>query len=85
MPKYTYKCTNCRNVIARYHSFSERLVDCPVCSTENCLKRLPSSFLTDKQDDKPIVVGNIVKEFINETKEALEEQKENLRSDWNNE
>tara|TARA_A100001515_G_scaffold44747_1_gene35169 strand:+ start:8178 stop:8348 length:171 start_codon:yes stop_codon:yes gene_type:complete len=56
-----------------------------VCSTEDCLKRLPSNFLTDKQDDKPIVVGNIVKEFINETKEALEEQKENLRSDWNNE
>ena len=85
MPKYTYKCTNCQEIVTRYHSFSERLADCSECGSENTLTRVPSNFLTEKQDDSPLKAGTLVKEYISETREELKKQKENLRRDWNDE
>ena len=85
MPKYSYKCTNCQEVLTKYHGFTERLSDCPLCESSDCLVRTPSSFVTEKQDDRPKKVGELVNEYIDETREELKKQKEKLTRGWSDE
>ena len=80
MPRYTYRCDSCFAVHEITHSMSEKLSVCGECDMES-LVRVPSSFTssTNKEqqstDDPP---GNLVKEFIENTKTEIKTEKDNM-------
>ena len=83
MPKYFYICSSCEVVSSFYHSMTEEKSDCPVCKKINSLNKKPSSFFFSSDDKEPAKVGQIVKESIEEFKEELEIQKNQLKEEYN--
>tara|TARA_R110000851_G_scaffold43779_2_gene108076 strand:- start:523 stop:780 length:258 start_codon:yes stop_codon:yes gene_type:complete len=83
MPKYTYKCTECEGYTITYHGFNKTLSECELCESTDSLQRLPSTFVLQNNKDIGQKPGAIVKEFIEDAKEQLVKQKEELTSGWN--
>ena len=79
MPRYTYRCNECEEEFEKTHSIKEKLKDCDLCETKGSLIRVPSGFTTvyktQQTRRKP---GSLVKEFIEDAKEDLKEQKNEL-------
>ena len=79
MPRYLYHCSECSEEYQESHSIKERLTDCRLCNSKDSLVRVPSIFSpTHKNRILKQKSGNIVKEFIEESKEDLKRQKEDL-------
>tara|TARA_R110002110_G_scaffold299614_2_gene513845 strand:+ start:47 stop:313 length:267 start_codon:yes stop_codon:yes gene_type:complete len=80
MPRYIYKCSNCEEVLQIIHSIKEKLKDCEGCDTEGSLTRIPSMplVLTKKQNNEKRQVGSFVKEYIENVKEDLKDEKEEM-------
>ena len=80
MPRYIYKCSNCEEVLQIIHSIKEKLKDCEGCDTEGSLTRIPSMplILTKKQNNEKRQVGSFVKEYIENVKEDLKDEKEEM-------
>ena len=76
MPRYVYECGDCKENFEVYHSISEDWADCLVCKSQNIERVLynPISFSTGKEE-KPRKTGELVEEFIQESKEALNQDK----------
>ena len=88
MPRYDYKCESCGELYQLVHSINEKATDCEKCSVKNSLIRLPS-FLTIKikkenygDNKKP---GDLVKEYIEDTKKEIKEYKKEQRREHKNE
>ena len=80
MPRYVYKCDNCTVSFQIVHSIKERLTDCEEGGVEGGLKRIPSMpvVLTKKENNQKIKTGTLVKEYIEDAKEDLKQEKEEL-------
>lgn len=75
MPKYTYKCEACGEHFEKIHSISEKLTDCE-CGEAGSLTRVPSlPFCVSVKKQK---AGQIVKDFIEDTKRDVEAQKQEM-------
>ena len=75
MPKYTYKCEACGEHFEKNHSISEKLTDCE-CGEEGSLTRVPSlPFCVSVKKQK---AGQIVKDFIEDTRRDVEVQKQEM-------
>ena len=81
MPKYCYKCTECSSECEVRHSITERLHDCLECSSEGSLIRIPQlTNFVRKQEVGEKKAGSLVKEYIEENKQILkEERKERIK------
>ena len=79
MPTYLYACENCLEEWKERHGMSEEIKECQRCESEN-IYRKPSLFanLSKHKGDKKQKVGSHVKEFIENSKEGLKQQKEEL-------
>ena len=77
MPRYYYKCSACEHQFEIVHSIKESLLDCRKCDSKNVLKRVPFPIRVEKKGKQK--TGDIVKGFIEETKEELDKEKNNLR------
>jgi putative FmdB family regulatory protein len=79
MPNYVYKCTACKQVVNIFHSFSEKSTDCELCGAENSLKRDYSTPFTSNSASKHKKqrAGQVVDEFIEQTKKEVKEEKLN--------
>ena len=82
MPRYVYRCEKCENVFQIVHSIKEKLTDCEKCKAKETLKRIPSMplILTSKEEKQKEKVGTLVKKHIEDTKEELKQEKENLQN-----
>lgn len=84
MPTYVYKCASCSQVIDIFHSFSEVVTDCSLCGMENSLQRdysTPfSSGKVRKRNERS--VGDITNDFIEQTREDVRQEKENLKREY---
>lgn len=80
MPRYSYKCSNCSDVMTFSHGINDRKTDCARCGSEGTLRRLPSRFTLAKEESSS-EVGSIVKRSIEEFKEDLDRDKERLKSE----
>ena len=83
MPRYSYKCSNCEEVLDVFHSISERLDVCD-CGSEGTLTKMvsrPSFATSNKKDSKPPKIGSVVESSIEEFRSDLKQQKENLLKD----
>jgi putative FmdB family regulatory protein len=76
MPVYTYRCKCCEQQFDTFHDMSTRLTDCEKCGKVNCLKKLLSASITVSEKDNS---GRLVKNYIEETKEALKEQSRSVK------
>lgn len=80
MPKYNYKCTKCEDTFEVVHPISEKLYDCIKCKTSDSLVRIPSNFVTkQKKTNNKKKIGSVVEKSISEFREALKEQKKELK------
>ena len=78
MPKYCYKCSECESEIEVRHGIMERLEDCEVCNSKAVLTRIPQlTSIVRKQEQTERESGSLVKEYIEENKRILKEQKKN--------
>ena len=80
MPRYTYHCEACEIIFQVAHSIKERLTDCEECNSKDVLKRIPSVplILNKKENNHKQKVGSFVKEYIENAKEDLKQEKEEL-------
>ena len=76
MPRYTYRCKTCLEYFEVSHSISEKMTDC-VCGEKDSLTRVPSIpfRVSSKESQKP---GQVVKEFIDDSKREIEKYKEEM-------
>ena len=83
MPKYCYKCSECESEIEVRHGITERLTDCKVCDNQGVLIRIPQlTNIVRKQEQGERKTGSLVKDYIQQNKEILKEQKKE-RIDYN--
>ena len=85
MPRYTYCCQECEHTFEIFHMISEKLFDCDACQTKDSLKRIPSSFRLIHKDSSPeniSAAGDLVKEYIQETKKDIKKQKEDMMREY---
>ena len=82
MPRYIYKCDDCSIVFQVVHSIKEKLTDCEECDSEQSLKRIPSMPVVLKQTggQQKQKTGSLVKQYIEDAKDDLEQEKKELRS-----
>lgn len=79
MPKYVYKCSECDFVKEVVHSMQEKLKDCEECGTIDVLRRIPSFSLSLGTSSKSEATGDRVKDFIEEARHELKEERANLK------
>lgn len=77
MPRYQYHCEKCDGTFEYYHSMTEKIISCEVCNEETLLK-VPSFSGTIKKESKQ-KVGSIVDSYIEETREEIKREKEQLK------
>tara|TARA_R110000824_G_scaffold2936_10_gene13401 strand:- start:25072 stop:25335 length:264 start_codon:yes stop_codon:yes gene_type:complete len=82
MPKYFYICSECKVKKSIYHSMTEVVESCEGCNTTGSLKKIPSSFSFETAKEVSVKTGQIVKESIEEFREDLKNQKDELRSEY---
>ena len=81
MPKYCYKCKECKNQFEIRHAIGDRLFNCDECGFYESLVRVPQ--LTIKPiEHRRTKVGDKVKEFIESNKGVLKEQIKDSREDY---
>ena len=82
MPRYRYECQICNVEILVRHAISDTLVDCAACGADNSLKKLLSKPLCIKKKptSRGTKVGEITKQYIEENREILEQQKKEAKS-----
>jgi putative FmdB family regulatory protein len=78
MPKYNYKCSDCKEDFEVYHSMFEPLGECVLCGSKNVAKQL-SNFFSVANTKK---AGSLVREFIEETKKEVSAEKGKLLDDY---
>ena len=78
MPIYVYQCGDCLGEWKENHLMSESIEDCPWCDSKN-IARKPSDFtFNSKNQEKQKKVGDLTREFIENSKEDLKNQKKGL-------
>jgi hypothetical protein len=78
VPKYCYKCSECESEIEVRHGMTERLEDCKLCDNQGVLTRIPQlTNIVRKQEQGEREAGSLTKEYIEENKKILKEQKKN--------
>jgi len=81
MPRYAYRCVPCMQQFSAFHGFNEA-TRCPACGSSVC-ERIPSvgfSVSGFVEEEKKGKTGEKVKEFIEDSKEELKKQREELEA-----
>jgi len=80
MPRYDYKCLKCDKTFEAYHSMSEQLENC-LCENQGQVQKVaPFLFKTEQKSlQKP---GQLVKEFIQNSKQEIKEEKQRLMQEY---
>ncbi len=77
MPRYTYRCDVCGKSFEVSHSISDKLTDCE-CGEEGSLKRIPSLPFRASVKSNKQKAGEMVKEFIEDTKKEIQKTKKRM-------
>tara|TARA_R100001509_G_C4776325_1_gene184748 strand:- start:266 stop:535 length:270 start_codon:yes stop_codon:yes gene_type:complete len=84
MPRYRYRCIDCDNEKVIFHPFDETpSLSCDACLSENSLQKVVGNlyFKTKKTNNNKQEVGQLTKEYIEENKKILEEEKKKARNE----
>jgi len=78
MPIYVYECGDCLGEWKESHSMTEDINDCHWCESNN-IYRVPSTFTNlSKKTEIKRKVGDLTKEFIQDSQKDLKAQKKIL-------
>jgi len=81
MPRYQYRCAACNKISVIYHPSNETQSVCPVCDSDSTLVKMLTTFTTKKTGTKSNKTGQITEQFIEDSREELEQQKDKLNKD----
>ena len=84
MPRYRYRCSNCDDETVVFHGFDDTPpLDCSSCLSENTLQKVVGNlyFKTKENTANGQAVGQLTKEYIEENRKVLEEEKKKLRNE----
>ncbi len=80
MPRYSYECKECENIIIVIHRINETVVDCEKCNgTQTMQKLLSKPIIAKKQKSNNNKICELTKEYIEENRKILELQKKELK------
>lgn len=84
MPSYQYECKSCRKQWTEHHGYDEFPTLCPFCEEKDFKKvynyTTRINKLTEAMEQKnSSKVGEKTRQFIEESKKELQEQKEQMR------
>jgi len=82
MPRYRYQCEECDTFVDAFHSYKELLSDCEQCDTKGSLKKVlsvPYYGIKTLSKEAQKKIGEITKEYIEENRKILEQQKEDIK------
>ena len=76
-------CSKCEGIFSVVHSMTDKLNKCDICDNVGTVEIVPSILYTTQKvsEKKP---GELVKQYIKDTKEYIEEQKQGLIKDLKN-
>jgi len=77
MPRYAYRCIECKEQAVIFHLSDETAPECPNCDKPS-LKKLINTFSTTKKKTIKQKVGQVSEEFIKEARQDLARQKQEL-------
>ena len=66
-----------------YHAIADQQTDCGLCGSINVLKRVPAKINLQERTIETQKPGSVVKEHIENTKEEIENMRENFKHSWN--
>ena len=80
MPVYTYNCSQCNEFFEIRHGMTEKAEECKLCKSDK-IKKVPSMPLLLKKDvpKDDGKVGDVTKEFIENSREELKKEKKILK------
>jgi len=81
MPRYIYRCIKCEELSTIFHLSDELEKECPRCAAPRGLVKILSSFTTSIRHKNKLKVGDTTEEFIQESREELQQQKKELDKD----
>tara|TARA_R100000655_G_scaffold82550_1_gene122097 strand:- start:208 stop:453 length:246 start_codon:yes stop_codon:yes gene_type:complete len=81
VPRYEYICNKCDSSFTAIHGMADKLNKCDVCGTEGTVEIVPS-ILRSTQIQSKQKAGELVKQYIKDTKQYIEEQKKDLKNDY---
>lgn len=81
MPSYNYRCSNCDEQTTHFHGMNDVLTECTSCHA-TALKKLPSIISSYSPDRVKEGAGQRVKEFIEDSRKLLLEDKELLKKEY---
>jgi protein involved in sex pheromone biosynthesis len=83
MPRYTYRCLECKEKIVIHHSTSDKQHNCELCDSTDTLERIPVTINLYKTEiTRQTEPGNIVKEHIEDIREEIDNMKEKFKRSW---
>ena len=88
MPKYIYQCSGCGEVFEVIHSFKEtietcsQINECCECDPQSKVLRIPQHINFINKHEHKDRVGQVVDDFIKNTKEEVESYKKEMKN-WN--
>jgi len=80
MPFYSYSCETCKKTFKAFHSPDEIEEKCIVCKSTNLKKIIPTVRKVDSIRNES--AGSRVEKFIEESREALQQQMQESRKDY---
>lgn len=78
MPSYVYECSKCSDVTEVFHSMSEEWTNCEACGEQNTLNKIPEVPIYLKSN----TAGKVVKQHIEDAKQQVREDKEQMKKDY---
>jgi putative FmdB family regulatory protein len=81
MPRYQYRCNICDRIATIFHLSDEVATDCPYCNAKESLAKVLTQFHTGLKTSKKQKVGKVTEQFIEDSRQELEQQKNKLNKD----
>jgi putative FmdB family regulatory protein len=78
VPRYTYRCTSCDTYLDIFHLADEEPDKCMQCNSSENLVKLLSPIRTMRKNKLSRKTGALTEEFIQDSRQELEQQKEEL-------
>ena len=81
MPIYKYLCSECEQESVYMHPSEELKDDCEKCNSRNSLSKMLNrpNIIKNNPENKDGKVGEITKKYIEDNREILKQQKEELK------
>ena len=81
MPRYRYRCDNCKIIQVILHRLCDKILLCPLCNTPDQMVKLLTTpnIVVDNNTPQEVVVGELTKKYIEANREILAQQHKEIK------